>query len=83
MTTVYVTKYALTEGLFKVEASINDSGTLASYTVDGYSQCAYGKDFHLNLEDALKDCEERRVRKLKSIEKQRAKLESLRFKIKD
>lgn len=81
MTTVYVTKYALTEGPFKVEAELKYQGTFAAWHSGGYPQCAQGKDFWLTPEEALADCERRRQAKLKSIEKQKAKLEKMQFTI--
>ncbi len=83
MTTVYVTKYALTAGPFIVNAEISYEGSMASWRIDGgYQQHAHGKDFWRNEEDALNDCERRRVEKIKSLEKQLAKLEKMTFQIK-
>ena len=82
MTTVFVTKYALTEGPFKVEAEISYAGSMASFRVgNSYMQTAHGKDFWLTPEDALADCERRRQAKLKSIEKLKSKLEKMQFTI--
>lgn len=82
MTAVYVTKYALTEGPFKVEAEIKHSGSMASYRIgNSYLQTAHGKDFWLTREEALADCERRRTNKLASIEKQKVKLQKLQFTI--
>lgn len=82
MTAVYVTKYALTEGPFKVDAEISHSGSMASYRIgNSYLQTAHGKDFWLTREEALADCERRRTNKLASIEKQKVKLQKLQFTI--
>lgn len=83
MTTVYVTKYALTDGPFKVEAELKYDGTYASWRANDYTQSAQGKDFWLTPEEALVDCERRRQAKLKSIEKQKTKLEKMQFTIPD
>lgn len=81
-TEVIVTKYALTEGPFKVSAEILHDGSMASYRIgNGYLQAAHGKDFWLTEEEALADCERRRLAKIKSIEKQKQKLESMTFTI--
>jgi len=81
--TVYVTKYALTEGPFKVEAELSYEGRMASYRNGGsFNQTAHGKDFWLTEAKALADCERRRTAKLASIEKQRKKLEAMEFTIK-
>lgn len=83
MATVYVTKYALSDGPFKVEAELSFGGTMASYRIgNSYTQTAHGKDFWLTEAEALADCERRRTAKLASIEKQRKKLESMQFTIK-
>ncbi len=81
MTKVFVTKYALTEGPFAVEAEILYNGSMAAYKVHEYQQSAHGKDFWLNEDDAIADCERRRLAKIKSIEKQRKKLEEMKFSI--
>jgi len=83
MTTVYVTKYALTEGPFKVDAEISHEGRMASWKYGYCQQHAHGKDFHLTQEDALADCERRRKAKIVSIEKQKAKLEKMTFTIQE
>lgn len=79
MTKVFVTKYALTDGPFYVDAEISHSGAMASYKINSYTQYAHGKDFWLTEEEALADCERRRLAKLKSIDKTRKKLEAMTF----
>lgn len=80
MTTIFVTKYALTAGPFKVDAEISFEGTMASYRIgNSYTQHAHGKDFWLTESEALADCERRRAAKLASIEKQRKKLTDMKF----
>lgn len=81
MTKVFVTKYALTDGPFSVEAEILYNGSMASYKVNGYLANAHGKDFWLSEGEAIADCERRRLAKIKSIEKQRKKLEEMKFSI--
>lgn len=82
MTTVYVTKYALSDGPFKVEAELSFGRTMASYRIgNSYTQTAHGKDFWLTEAEAMADCERRRTAKLASIEKQRKKLEAMQFTI--
>lgn len=80
LTEVIVTKYALSKGPFKVLAEVSHGGSMASYKFPGfYMATAHGKDFWLNEADALADCERRRLAKIKSIEKQKKKLESMTF----
>ena len=83
-TEVFVTKYALSEGPFKVMAEISFGGSMASYRIgNSYGQTAHGKDFWLTEDEALADCERRRVAKIKSIEKQKQKLEQMTFTIQE
>ena len=80
MTKIYVTKYALTVGMFSVNADISPSKKSAFWTdTNGYKCSAYGKDFWLTPEEAIVDCERRRATKLKSLEKTKQKIENLNF----
>lgn len=82
MTKIYITKYALTTGVFSVDAKIKSDGTSATfYDKRNMPQFVYGKDFWLTPEEAFIDCERRRINKLKSLEKQKQKIESLNFQI--
>lgn len=83
LTKVYVTKYALTEGPFSIDAEIFYEGSMAVYTVNGYRNHVHGKDFWLTEQEALADCDRRRQAKLKSLEKQKAKLEKMTFAIEE
>lgn len=84
MTTIYVTRYALSSGVFIAEAEVGNNGSKSASWKDanGYWWFMHGKDFHLTEEEALADCERRRKAKIASIEKQRAKLEKMTFVIK-
>lgn len=79
MTKVYITKYALTEGPFSVDGEIEES--MVCWISSGYRQYAHGKDWWLTKEEALADCERRRLAKIKSIDKKRKKLEEMKFTI--
>lgn len=85
MTKVYITKYALTYGVFTVEGELVADGTAVSYKRDaGYFQeYAHGKDFQLTEEDALARAEEMRIAKLKSLDKQMKKVSAIKFQIKE
>jgi hypothetical protein len=80
MNKAYITKYALTSGI--MEEYTNDEfahveivclGKLGCYTV--------GNDIFDNKKDAYYKAELMRERKIKSLKKQLAKLESMSFKI--
>lgn len=83
-TLIYVTRYALTEGPFCIHAEILNGGTMAYYNRPGGNSCyVHGNDFWLTEKEAIADCDRRREAKIKSIEKQKAKLEKMKFSIED
>lgn len=84
MTKIYVTKYALTSGV-RIVSDAEVENAMATYRVNDsyYIQHAYRNDFHLTREEALIDCERRRKAKIASIDKQRKKLEAMKFEIED
>lgn len=81
MTTIYVTRFALTVGIQKVEAKIHDNGAMASYRVEGHwiDTYVHGKDFWRTEEDAKARANEMVTKKIASIEKQLVKLKKLTF----
>lgn len=79
MTTIYVTKYALSSGAFKVDGQVHKPD-FATYKIgNSYEQYAHKNEFFLTEQEALDDCERRRQNKIKSIEKQKSKLEKMTF----
>lgn len=57
---------------------------MAIYKVDdSYVQYAHKGEYFLDKEDALANCERRRDAKLKSIERQKAKLKAITFTFKE
>lgn len=81
MAAIYITRYALTAGIQKVDATLHDDGTTASYKVEGHWITAYvhGKDFWLTEGDAKKRANEMVAKKIASVEKQLVKLRKLTF----
>ena len=80
--TAYVTKYALTTGIFKIKGELCDSNTF-SYKMPGcYSVYATGKEWQKTEKEALEIAEEMRLSKIKSHKKAIEKLENLKFEIK-
>lgn len=79
--TFYVTKYALTRGPFVASGEV--AGRYASFKAEGapFTQSLSSRDFCLNKQDAITDCERRRDEKIKSLKKQIAKLEKMEFKL--
>lgn len=85
MQKVYITKYALTYGVFTVEGELFDDGRAVRFKRgEGYFQeYAHGKDFQLTEKDALDRAEEMRIAKLKSLDKQIKKVSAINFIIKN
>jgi hypothetical protein len=78
---VWITKYALTTGVFEVaDAELFANNSAVTWkSKEGYSQYAHGKDWHRTREDAFARAEEMRVQKLASLEKQINRLRELTF----
>lgn len=83
MTTAYITKYALTTGIYKTEGTAKDGMFVQPSQGLGTFPCYFhGKEWHLTKEDAIAHAEEMRIKKLKSIDKQMKKISALKFTIK-
>lgn len=78
--TIYVTKYALTDGI-SVEAGRDCGNGMVERLAEEWKYSPYlqGKDWHRTMDAAVKRAEEMRVAKIKSLEKQIAKLRALKF----
>lgn len=84
MTTIYMTKYALTLGIQRIEADPVDNWKYASQTNAPSSTMRHflaRHDFAFTAEEALKQAEEKRIKKLKSLDKQMKRLSALKFNI--
>lgn len=80
---VWITKYALTQGIDEVEAEICDSNMIkvkarGTGCIDEYYH-GKGKEWHLDRESAVKKAEEMKLKKIASLEKQIKKLKELKF----
>lgn len=83
MSTVYVTRYALSQGVQNMEAS-GISGTMASILLpQGYTDYVYKPHWHLVRSEALARAEEMRTSKIASLKTQLAKLEAMTFEEKE
>jgi hypothetical protein len=78
--TAWVTKYALTEGIMKmqVEDCFDTSPNMVK-KVNGQLTFFHGQDWHRSHADAIKRAKEMQAAKLKSIDKQRARIAGLKF----
>lgn len=77
----WVTKYALTEGILKmqVEDCFNTSPEMVKKANGQHSQHFFGKDWHRSHEAAIERAKAMQAAKLKSIDKQRARIAALKF----
>jgi hypothetical protein len=78
---VYITKYAFSSGILECEMDV-DLETKSCYgKPDGFAFAKgfYGNDFHLTKEDAIKDFNKRKEKKIRSLKKQIIKMKRLSF----
>ena len=78
-TTIWVSTYALSEGITKHEAEIRDGRAWPYTPMFGYYGFAMGKDAHLTEGEANKTADLIRLKKIAAVKKQLAKLEALSF----
>lgn len=81
---VWITKYALSSGIFEANAEIcaNISQDMIRLTREGrYEELFHGegKDWHLTEEGARERLKELKERKVRSLLKQISKIESIKF----
>lgn len=78
---VYITKRALTEGIQVVEAILTTSETMIAVKIEPRGLVAYyhKPDWHVSWSEAVSRAEKMRLRKIASLRKLLAKLESLAF----
>lgn len=79
--TAWITRYALTKGIQKVQAeSCFDISENMIVVREGYApQYYHGNEWHRTRDDAVLRAEEMRKAKLKSIDKNRDRLLSIKF----
>jgi hypothetical protein len=86
---VYCTKYALTQGIFKLEGEMVEDGKyFAERKLSTRGAGIYGlflspKDFCLTEEEALADFHKRKLAKISALQRQIQKLQSLTPNIED
>lgn len=77
---VYVTRYALTKGIYQVEAKLVREGMVEVKSVSGtMTYYLHGKDWHETKESAIARAEEMRKTKIGSLKKQVARFEKMDF----
>lgn len=81
MAKVYITKYALSTGIEKVDTELYKSAISNRYYIrEGYNCYCIGREAFTIESQAIEKAEEMRVKKIASLKKQIEKLEKLNFK---
>lgn len=77
---VYITKFALTQGILAVDAEINQGESMATYRPAGsFAIHAHGPDWWETPDEARRRAEVVRDKKVAALRKQIETLEALRF----
>jgi hypothetical protein len=81
MSVHWITKYALTDGIFELRgAEVTDSGYLSKTERDPWRHHFYSKkEYHISHEKAVARAEEMRVAKIASLKNQIVKFEKMTF----
>ncbi len=80
--TAWVTKYALTTGVFKITAELASTSHDMVQQIEPetrYATYYHGNDWHRTHDEAIVRAEQMRTAKLKSIDKQRARIVAMKF----
>lgn len=84
---VYITKYALTGGVFVFEGETSEFRDrvriYGKRSPSHMNESFHGDDVHLTKPSALARCEEMRTKKVKSLKKQLGKILNMKFEIKE
>jgi hypothetical protein len=76
----YVSKYALSQGITEVEAETSERfPDMITWKKNGYTCYVHKGDWHLTKAEAIQHAEILREKKIKSLQKQILKLETLQF----
>ena len=77
---VYITKYALTQGIYEMEVHrMSEDGSSVYGKAWNEAYHGNGKEWCRTKEEAIKRAEEMRIKKIESLEKQIKKLKGLKF----
>lgn len=79
---VWITKYALTQGIYETEGEIAKSNSDMFCTpkiMESYASYYFKPYWHETKEDAIAHAEKLRAAKIKSLEKQLAKIKTMQF----
>lgn len=79
MPTVYVTKYALSRGIFPIEAEITERGYARELAKNRIGHFLGKRHYATTKDEAIAQAEEMRIKKLQSLEQQAKKISALDF----
>lgn len=81
---IWVTKYALTSGVFCIDAVVHDAENMACYKTPRcmFHSYVHGNDFHLTEEAAKARFEVMKAKKKEALLKGMSRLESTQFAVK-
>lgn len=74
---VWITKYALTEGILEKEVIVCIDGLVKE--VDDYSAYYFPTEYHIDKQSAIVKAEKMRANKIASLKMQIEKLENIKF----
>lgn len=75
----WVSKYAMTKGVFPVNAEVSQTSSSMLIVRDMYTYYLHGEEWHRTREAAVARAEEMRIAKIASLKKQIAKIEKMTF----
>lgn len=76
---VWITQYALTSGIFEVDAEVKDGWIVYRRPKSNAPELARGDEWQPTYEKAMKRARAMRVKKLASLKKQIKRIEALKF----
>ena len=76
---VWITKYALTKGIYAMDARGSHSDGMVICEDDHRTQFLHGNEWHKTKSSAIARAEEMQTKKLASLKKQLKKIEKLTF----
>jgi hypothetical protein len=77
--TIFVTKYALKDGILQFDEATDLGGGMVRCDKDGCSYYLYGSQCHVTRIAAIEKAENMRANKIVSLKKQIEKLEAMQF----
>ena len=76
---VWITKYALSKGIYSIDAEKTHTVNMIIGKANGYADCYHGDEWHKTSPAAITRAKEMQVKKIASLKKQLKKIKSLTF----